>query len=221
MQILPVLQVTPTESELPVVQAFLKSDDYTAYLEDAQVCVQIWPTFGVDVTGGYYYINFGCNVCKCCRGRYVSYQGALSVEERLRQVREAVRLEKEAHAKMSQEFEELKRVLAGMSAGTPTVGRASDRKLPSVPSMGIVPVHTNDSDTPEASVSVEGGTSATHQPTEAESASPIAKRVRNDPRTRHSSMLQTSPYVNPVTHIYEQESVEDVLCVNQLKTLGL
>ena len=35
MQMLPVLEVTPTERELPVVQAFLNSDEYKAYLEDA------------------------------------------------------------------------------------------------------------------------------------------------------------------------------------------
>ena len=39
MQILPVLEVTPTERELPVVQAFLESDEYEMYLEDARVCV--------------------------------------------------------------------------------------------------------------------------------------------------------------------------------------
>ena len=40
MQILPVLEVRPTERELPVVQAFLRSDEYKMYLEDAQVCVR-------------------------------------------------------------------------------------------------------------------------------------------------------------------------------------
>jgi len=39
MQILPVLEVTPTERELPVVETFLESDEYEMYLEDAQVCV--------------------------------------------------------------------------------------------------------------------------------------------------------------------------------------
>jgi len=100
-----------------------------------------------------------------------------------------LRSEKEPHARTRQDVEELKGVLAGMSAGTPAVGCAADRTPTSVPSTGTVPVHTNDSDTLEASVSLEGGTSATHQPTEVESASPIAKWVRNDPRTRHPLML--------------------------------
>jgi len=51
MQILPVLEVTPTEKELPVVQAFLDNDEYKAYLEDAQVCVRTRPTFGLHVIG--------------------------------------------------------------------------------------------------------------------------------------------------------------------------
>ena len=38
MQILPVLEVTPTERQLPVVQAFLETDAYQTYLEDAEVC---------------------------------------------------------------------------------------------------------------------------------------------------------------------------------------
>ena len=82
-----------------MVQAFLESGEYKAHLEDAQVCVLTGPTFGLRVTGVDYYINFGYNVCNCCRGRYVSYQGALSIEERLRRVREALWLEKEAHAR--------------------------------------------------------------------------------------------------------------------------
>jgi len=81
MQILLVLEVTPTERELPLVQEFLESDKYQTYLEDAQVSVRTQAKFGVHVTGVDYYINFGHNVCKCISGRYVSYQGELSVEE--------------------------------------------------------------------------------------------------------------------------------------------
>jgi len=76
-----VLEVTPTERELPVVQAFFESDEYKMYLKDTQVCVRTRAKLGVHVTGVDYYINFGCNICKCCGGRYVSYQGALSAEE--------------------------------------------------------------------------------------------------------------------------------------------
>ena len=39
MQILPVLQVTHTERQLRVVQAFLETDEYKTYVEDAEVCV--------------------------------------------------------------------------------------------------------------------------------------------------------------------------------------
>jgi len=41
-----------------------------------------------------------------------------------------------------------------------------------------------------------------------DSASPIAKRVRNEPRMRHPSLLQISPYVNPVTKVYKSRKRE-------------
>jgi len=41
MQILPVLQVTQTERQLHVVQAFLETDEYKTYLEDAEVCMRV------------------------------------------------------------------------------------------------------------------------------------------------------------------------------------
>jgi len=41
MQILPVLQVTHTERQLRVVQAFLETDEYKTYVEDAEVCVRL------------------------------------------------------------------------------------------------------------------------------------------------------------------------------------
>jgi len=40
VQILPVLEVTPTERQLAVVQAFLDTDEYNAYVEDAEVGVR-------------------------------------------------------------------------------------------------------------------------------------------------------------------------------------
>ena len=52
-------------------------------------------------------------------------------------------------------------------------------------------------------MSVEGGRTPTQPPTEDERVSAIANRVRNQPRTRHPSILQTSPYVNPVRHVYK------------------
>jgi len=58
------LEVTPTERELPIVRAFLDSDEYKSYLGDAQVCVQTVRTFGVHVKGVHYNVNFGCNVYK-------------------------------------------------------------------------------------------------------------------------------------------------------------
>ena len=132
-----------------------------------------------------------------------SWQGAISVEERLQRAREALRLEKEAHRRTRQELDELKGVLAGMCGGTPTVGCAADRKLPSMPSMGTVLVHTSESDRCDASAEVEQGTSATQQPLQVDSDAYIAWRIRNVPRTRQPSQLQTSPYVNPVRHVYK------------------
>ena len=38
-QIVSVLDVTPIERQLPVVQAFLQTEEYQTYLEDAEVCV--------------------------------------------------------------------------------------------------------------------------------------------------------------------------------------
>jgi len=64
-------------------------------------------------------------------------------------------------------------------------------------------VESTDTDTPEPSVSLQGRTSPAHEMSDVDSASPIAKRVRNDPRTRHPLMLQISPYVNPVTKVYK------------------
>jgi len=58
MEILPVLQVTPIERQLPVVQAFLETDEYQTYLEDAEVCMRIVPHNVVHVTG-VKYIAFG------------------------------------------------------------------------------------------------------------------------------------------------------------------
>ena len=43
-------------------------------------------------------------------------------------MREALRLEKEAHVRMRKELEELKGVLAGKYEGTPTVGCQPDQK---------------------------------------------------------------------------------------------
>ena len=51
--------------------------------------------------------------------------------------------------------------------------------------------------------SLQGGTTQTHEESDVESASSIAKRVTNNPRTRHPSLLQISPYVNPITKVYK------------------
>jgi len=40
-QILPVLEVTPTERVIHVVQAFMETDEYKAYVEDVEVCMGI------------------------------------------------------------------------------------------------------------------------------------------------------------------------------------
>ena len=39
MQILPVLQVKSTERVLPVVQAFMETEEYQTYVEDAEVSI--------------------------------------------------------------------------------------------------------------------------------------------------------------------------------------
>ena len=49
--------------------------------------------------------------------------------------------------------------------------------------------------------SLQGGKTQTHEESNVESASPIAKWVTNDPRMRHTSLLQISPYLNPVTKV--------------------
>ena len=74
---------------------------------------------------------------------------------------------------------------------------------PTVPRRENVLVESRDIDTLEPSVSLQACTSPAHEVSDVESASPIAKRVRNDPRTRHPSMLQISPYLNLVTKVYK------------------
>ena len=161
----------------------------------------------------------------------LNVQGVLDAEERVRRLREALRAEKDAHARTReayarareahertlQELQELKRVVEGLSAPTETVGAnigmepvsgtvPSDAGLPSsptVPGMESVLVESTDTETPEPSVSLRGCRSPSQDESDADSASPIAKRVRNEPRTRHPSMLQISPYVNPVIKVYK------------------
>ena len=41
MQIVPVLDVTPTEKKLPAVQAFIRTEGYKMYVEDTEVCVTV------------------------------------------------------------------------------------------------------------------------------------------------------------------------------------
>ena len=57
VQILPVLEVTPTERQLAVVQAFLDSDEYKAYVEDAEVCVRTVRTSCLHVIGCHYNVE--------------------------------------------------------------------------------------------------------------------------------------------------------------------
>ena len=133
----------------------------------------------------------------------MSLQGAVCVEERVRRLREALRVEKEAHGRTRRELQELKEVLAGLCGTIPTVGSEADRGSPTLPFECPTPVEIIASDTVEATVSEQGGSSPTQWQTEEERASAIADRVRNLPRTRHPSILQTSPYVNPVRHVYK------------------
>jgi len=50
MQILPVFEVRPTERVLPVVQAFVKAEEYQTYVEDAEVSMRIVAHNVVQVT---------------------------------------------------------------------------------------------------------------------------------------------------------------------------
>jgi len=74
----------------------------------------------------------------------------LYVEERLRRVREALHAEKEAHTRMHeahdrtrQELDELKRVMAGLSRSSATVGpdMGMDPVSPTLPSPQLCPLH--------------------------------------------------------------------------------
>jgi len=63
--------------------------------------------------------------------------------------REALRLEREAHARMRPEFEEFKHLVVGPSGVDETVQADMDWPSPAVPSMGTVLVETTDTDTLE------------------------------------------------------------------------
>ena len=86
---------------------------------------------------------------------------------------------------------------------------------PTVPRMESVVVESTDTDTPEPSVSLRGCMSPAQEVSDVDSASPIAKRVRNEPRMRHPSLLQISPYVNPVTKVYKSRKRETTHPVNE------
>ena len=91
--------------------------------------------------------------------------------------REALRLEREAHARMRQEFEEFKHLVGGLSGVDDIVRVDMDQPLPTIPSMGTVLVETTIMDTPEQSMSRTGEATASDEAIMVESASPIAKRV--------------------------------------------
>jgi len=152
-------------------------------------------------------------------GVCVCLQGALSVEERLRRAREALRLEKEAHARTRQKLEDLKRLVAAEAGVHPTGGHDMDRLSPTVPSTKTILVESKDSaegvggvdgDLPEQLVLGEGVEAPVVEPTVRhvqggrdvdESDSPIANRARQEPCVRHPSILQSSPYVNPTPRV--------------------
>ena len=93
--------------------------------------------------------------------------------------------------------------MAGLSGPNATVGPNMDMdrvsltlpSSPTLPSSATVPrmetviVESTDTDTPGPSVSLQGGTTPSHEVSDVESASPIAKQVRNEPHTRHPSLL--------------------------------
>jgi len=142
--------------------------------------------------------------------------------------REAHARTREAHEQTRQELEESKRLVEGFSGWTTTLlpdmnidalsarvpaspAGPSSPNLPSsptVPRTETVAVESTDTETPEPSVSVRGCMSPAEDMSNVDSGSPIAWRVRNEPRTRHPSLLQISPYVNPVTKVYKSRKRE-------------
>ena len=116
---------------------------------------------------------------------------------------------RQAHTRTRQELDELKRVLVGLSDQNAIVEPDMDRVSPTLPSSPTVPCPGNmlleltETDIPVPSVSLQGCTGTGSEELEVESASPITKRVRNDPRMRHPSVLYISPYVNPITKVYK------------------
>ena len=130
---------------------------------------------------------------------------------------------REAHDRTRQELDELRRVVAGLSGPSATMGpdMGTDPVSPTLPSSPTLPpsptvprkesvlVESTDTDTPEPSVSLQGRTSPAHKLSDVESASRIAKQVRNDPHTRHPLMLRISLYVNPSQRCTNQESAQD------------
>ena len=79
-------------------------------------------------------------------------------------------------------------------------------------------METTDTNMPEQLMSGKIGASASDEPTVIKSASPIAKRIKNDPCTRHLSILQTSLYVDPMTKVYRsRERVRSLVCPQQEK----
>jgi len=63
MQILPVLEVRSTERVLPVVQAFMETEEYQTYVEDAEVSMRIVPH---DVSWVRYMCVDPCLCRECC-----------------------------------------------------------------------------------------------------------------------------------------------------------
>ena len=127
-------------------------------------------------------------------------------------MKEALRLEKEAYARMRQELDQLKRIFAVEAGVHHNVGPGMDRLFPIVPSTGNVVVETTDS--AEGIGGVVGCPGNWCQGRELvlqllsllyntfrggdveDSDSPIGKRVRNEPQVRHSSISQSSMCIN-------------------------
>ena len=103
-------------------------------------------------------------------------------------VREALCLEREAHARTRQQFEEFKRLVVKPSGVDETVRADMDRPSSTVPSMGTILEETTDTDTPKQSVSGTGEATASDEAIGVASALPIAKWVRNSPYMRQPSM---------------------------------
>ncbi|KAJ8427959.1 hypothetical protein Cgig2_023254 [Carnegiea gigantea] len=145
-------------------------------------------------------------------------QGILSLEERLRRVREALRLEKEAHAATKKKLEYMTELLMARGEAAevekglllsstregngdgPDIGGTPDECGDRSDVGGVVgKAPTGEyvgSDVHNGQEGMEGSCSSMQQGGK-RNISTIANKIRRRPRRHNPSVMQTSPYVNP------------------------